>query len=69
MNETGFTPKPNERDKYHVILDKHKFDPDSGEKVSVAIPQIFENIEWPQVEPELKRQGFKIQILWNPNEQ
>lgn len=58
----------NERHLYHAVIEIKKFDPNTGERLSVPRLQkfgmkAFEN----GVADNLKRQGYDIKIVFNPH--
>ena len=70
QNDSGFQPKPNERNCYHVELVKSKFDTKTGKDNSIRHIQKFEKEEWTNFEKNKERLGFDtVNILWNPNNQ
>ena len=62
----SYVPKENERNIYHVKLDKPAFDPKSGKKLSKEYIQKFTTAEWNQFEKNSAGLGYTMEIMWNP---
>jgi len=62
----SYVPKENERNIYHVKLDKPAFDPKSGKKLSKEYIQKFTIAEWNQFEKNSAGLGYTMEIMWNP---
>lgn len=65
--QTGtYLPKDNERNIFHVKMDKPAFDPKTGKKLSKEFIQKFTTAEWNQFEKNCAGLGYTMEILWNP---
>lgn len=62
----SYVPKENERNIFHVKLDKPAFDPKSGKKLSKEYIQKFTVAEWNQFIKNSSGLGYTMDILWNP---
>lgn len=59
----------NERDTYHCIVEVRKFDPESGKRLSTPRIQKFGRKTFEGVVlPNLKKQGYTVEILYNPTQ-
>ena len=62
----SYVPEDNERNIYHVKLDRPAYDPKSGKKISKEYIQKFTIAEWNQFEKNSMGLGFTTEIMWNP---
>lgn len=71
-----YTPAKNERNLYHVRLDKPLFDKRTGKKISVPYVQKFTEKEYNDLvgkksEKDMSNAemlGYTVEVLWNPKE-
>ena len=62
----SYVPKENERNIFHVKLDKPAFDPKSGKKISKEYIQKFTAAEWNSFVKNSSGLGYTMEIMWNP---
>lgn len=62
----SYVPKEDERNIYHVKLDKPAFDPKSGKKLSKEYIQKFTVAEWNSFVKNSSGLGYTMVIMWNP---
>ena len=63
-----FIPKENERDLFHVRMDKKAFSQKTGEKISKDYVQTYTSKEWNAFKKNGQGLGFTTTVLWNPEE-
>lgn len=63
--KTYSVPK-NEKDHYHVLLEKKRHDPNTGKRLSVPFAQKFNKKEWKQKKKILPILGFTFTVLYEP---
>lgn len=68
VNASNYIVPDNEKHLYHCKIEVHKFDQDTGARLSKPRIQKFGAKMFKQISHELKRQGYTIDILHNPTE-
>ena len=58
----------NDKAFYHVKIEQKQFDPKSGKRRSIPRIQMFGAKEWNNVRPQLKKQDYDIEVLYDPTE-